>query len=126
MFRGKLGFALTLLLSALVDGLHFSGWFILWLLGLKSEPLLLNAWWKYIQALDMPQFTPFVGKIKLASGIDFDVPLLVWVILLSPLFKSKQESLHGDASFANMGGLSKSMLIQRTPKSLILGKYKGR
>ncbi|MGP1666869.1 MAG: type IV secretory system conjugative DNA transfer family protein, partial [Rhodanobacter sp.] len=126
MGKGRLGFVVGLLLAALAGGLYFADWLVLWLLGLKSVPLVWNTWWHYFRALDLPQVAPYVGKIKLAGGIGFGVPLLVWLISLILLFKSRPESLHGDARFANAGDLGKAGLLKQTPQSVLIGKYKGR
>jgi type IV secretion system protein VirD4 len=117
MSQGKLDFAVVLLVGALIGGLYFTDWFVLQMPGLKTAPLAWNTWWQYFQVKDMPQFAPFAGKIKLAGGIGFGVPLLVWLIALIPLFKHKRESLHGDASFADMGDLRKAGLLKQTPES---------
>jgi type IV secretion system protein VirD4 len=50
---------------------------------------------------------------------------LAWAGLLIPLFKSKSESLHGDASFAKLSDLKKAGLLKQTPQSILVGKYKG-
>jgi type IV secretion system protein VirD4 len=98
---------------------------VLWMLGLKNVPLVWDTWWQYFQALDLPQVAPYVGKIKAAGGLGFGLPLLVWALLLIPIFKSKAESLHGDASFATLSDLKKAGLLTRTPQSILVGKYKG-
>ncbi|WP_458071650.1 type IV secretory system conjugative DNA transfer family protein [Rhodanobacter sp. BL-MT-08] len=125
MSTGKLVFALALLLAALVGGLYFADWLVLWMLGLKNVPLVWNTWWQYFQALDLPQVAPYVGKIKAAGAVGFGLPLLVWALLLIPLFKGKAESLHGDASFAKLSDLKKAGLLTRTPQSILVGKYQG-
>jgi type IV secretion system protein VirD4 len=125
MSTGKLVFALALLLAALVGGLYFADWLVLWMLGLKNVPLVWNTWWQYFQALDLPQVAPYVGKIKAAGAVGFGMPLLVWLLLLIPIFKGKAESLHGDASFAKLSDLKKAGLLTRTPQSILVGKYQG-
>ncbi|MEP7185129.1 MAG: type IV secretory system conjugative DNA transfer family protein [Rhodanobacter sp.] len=126
MSLGKLILVVVLLIFALVGGLYFADWLVLWILGIKDAPLAWNTWWRYFQVRDLPQFAPFAGKITLAGGIGFGVPLLLWLIALIPLFKHRRESLHGDASFAEMGDLRKAGLLKQTPQSILIGKYKGR
>ncbi|HZX70541.1 MAG TPA: type IV secretory system conjugative DNA transfer family protein, partial [Rhodanobacter sp.] len=126
MSIGKLGFALVLLLAALVGGWFFSNYLTLLFLGLHDAPLDWNTWWQYFQATDLSQFAPFVSKIKLSGAVGFGLPLLVWIGLLIPLLKAKRESLHGDARFAGLADLRKAGLLKQTPQSLLLGKYKGR
>jgi type IV secretion system protein VirD4 len=126
MSRGKGIFTVALLVAALVGGLYFADWLTLWLLGLKQAPMAWNSWWQYFQARELSQYTPYAGKIELAGGVGFGVPLLVWMLLLIPLLKRKAISLHGDASFASMSDLSKAGLLKRTAQSILIGKYKGR
>jgi len=125
MSTGKLVLALALLLAGLVGGLYFADWLVLWMLGLKNVPLVWNTWWQYFQALDLPEVAPYVGKIKAAGAVGFGLPLLVWALLLIPIFKGKAESLHGDASFAKLSDLKKAGLLTRTPQSILVGKYQG-
>lgn len=126
MSQPKLVFALALLLAAVVGGLYLADWLVLQLLGVKGTALQWNTWWQYFQVKDLPQYTPFAGKIKLAGGAGFGIPLLLWLIALIPLFKKKPQSLHGDAGFANMGDLRKAGLLKQTPQSILIGKYKSR
>jgi type IV secretion system protein VirD4 len=127
MSRGKLIFAGLLLIAALAGGLYLANWLTLWLLGLKSTPLAWDTWRQYFQVRDLPQFAPFASKIKLAGGLGFGLPLLAWLSLLIPLFKhTKLESLHGNASFAELSDLKKAGLLTQTPQSILIGKYQGR
>lgn len=126
MNQGRLVFVLGLLLGVLVGGFYFADWLVLWMLGIKGVPPHWNTWWQYFQVKDLPQFVPFAGKIRLAGAVGFGAPLLVWLIALIPLFKHQRESLHGDASFASTGDLSKAGLLKQTPQSILIGKYKGR
>lgn len=126
MNQGKLIFVLVLLVGMLVGGLYLANWLVLWMLGFEGVPLQWNTWWQYFQVKDLPQFAAFASKIKLAGGVGFGAPFLVWLIALIPLFKHKRESLHGDASFAGMGDLTKAGLLKQTPQGILIGKYKGR
>ncbi|MBD8899992.1 type IV secretory system conjugative DNA transfer family protein [Rhodanobacter sp. DHG33] len=126
MSQGKLLFAVTLLVAALLGGLYLADWLTLWLLGLKSSPLAWNTWWQYYQAASLPQYMPYAGKIKLAGGLGFGLPLLAWLLLLIPLSRRKGESLHGDARFADLHDLKKAGLLAQTPQGILVGKYKGR
>ena len=125
MGQGKVVFAGAMLVAAFAGGLFFAGWLIRFMLHV-DVPLAWNTWWQYFQVKDTPPFQPFAGKIALAGGIGFGAPLLAWMTLLIPLFKSKTQSLHGDASFADMGDLNRAGLLKQTPQSILIGKYKGR
>jgi len=126
MRQGKLIFATTLLVAALLGGLYLADWLALWLLGLKDSPLAWNTWWQYHQAASLPQYAPYAGKIKLAGWLGFGLPLLAWLLLLIPLSRRKAESLHGDARFAGLRDLKKAGLLTQTPQGILVGKYKGR
>jgi len=126
MSRGKLIFASILLVAALLGGLYLSGWLSLWLLDLHGVPLHWNTWWQYHQAASLPQYAPYAGKIKLAGGLGFGLPLLAWLLLLIPLSRRKAESLHGDARFASLSDLHKAGLLTQSPQGILMGKYQGR
>jgi type IV secretion system protein VirD4 len=125
MSNGKLVVALALLLAALAGGLYFSDWLVLRLLSVEA-PLAWNTWWQYFQVTDLPPFAPFATKIKLAGGIGFGAPLVAWLCLLIPVLKPKEQSLHGDASFAEMRDVKKAGLLEKTPRGILIGKFRGR
>jgi type IV secretion system protein VirD4 len=112
------------LLLAFIAGVYFSGWLTITFLGVSTHVNGLT-YWTYVRALDLPAVQPYVGKIKLAGFIGFVLPLLAWVISLIPLFKSKAQSLHGDARLADMQDLKKAGLLKQTPQSILIGKHKG-
>lgn len=126
MSQSKLIFATMLLLAALMGGLYLSAELTPWLLGLKGVPVYWNTWWQYHQVAKLPAYAPYAGKITLAGGLGFGLPLLAWLLLLIPLFRRKAESLHGNARFANLADLKRAGLLKQTPQSLLIGKYKGR
>ena len=126
MRQGKLVFAVMLLVASMLGGLYLAGWLTLWLLDLKNSPLTWNTWWRYHQAANLPQYAPYAGKIKLAGGLGFGLPLLAWLLLLIPLSRRKVESLHGDARFASLSDLRKAGLLTQSPQGILIGKYRGR
>jgi type IV secretion system protein VirD4 len=107
MSAGKLGFASVSLLVAFMGGWYFSNYLVLLFLGLRDTPQTWNMWWQYFQAIELPQFAPYAIRIKLSGAVGFGLPLLAWIGLLIPLFKTRPESLHGDASFAFLSDLKK-------------------
>ena len=125
MSKGKLGFALVLLVVVVVSGWFLSNYLVRLFLGLHGASLAWNLWWQYFQTLGLTQFTPYAGKIKLSGALGFGLPFLAWLGLLTPLFKAESESLHGDASFAELPDLKKAGLLKQTPQSILIGKYKG-
>src|SRR6185312_12357181 len=126
MRQGKLVCAVMLLVASMLGGLYLAGWLTLWLLDLKNSPLTWNTWWRYHQAANLPQYAPYAGKIKLAGGLGFGLPLLAWLLLLIPLSRRKVESLHGDARFASLSDLRKAGLLTQSPQGILIGKYRGR
>lgn len=122
----KAGSAVVLLCLTLVGGIYFAGFLALKLLGLQGS-LQFGTYWQYWQALDLPQVAPYVTKIKAAGAVGLGLPLLGWLLLLVPLLRSGPEaSLHGDARFADLADLKKAGLLEKTPESIIVGRYKGR
>jgi type IV secretion system protein VirD4 len=113
-------------LSALVAGEYLAGYLTLWALGLKQVPLGVTTYWEYFRALDLPQVAPYVMKIKLCGAFGFGVPLVVWLCLLIPALRRRPESTHGEARFATLPDLKKAGLLNQTPESILMGKYKGR
>jgi len=126
MNKGKGILAASLLIAALVGGLCLANWLTLWLLGLKDAPLAWNTWWQYFQVKNLPQFAPFATKILLAGSTGLGAPLVAWLLLLIPLFRSREQSLHGDASFAELHELKRAGLLTQTPQSILIGKFRGR
>jgi len=125
MSTSKVLFALVVLLGVLAGGWFLSNYLVLLILDLRGAPLTWNTWWQYVQAANLPQYAPYAAKIKLSGAIGFGGPLLGWAALLVPLFRSKAESLHGDASFAELADLKQAGLLKQTPQSILIGKYKG-
>ncbi|MGH8156194.1 MAG: type IV secretory system conjugative DNA transfer family protein [Rhodanobacteraceae bacterium] len=125
MSRGKLGLVLTLLVVALVGGFWLADWLTLWLLGVNA-PLVWNTWWQYVRVVDLPQYAPYAGKIKLAGAVGFGLPLLAWLLLVLPLLRRRRASLHGDASFATLADLRSAGLLKQTPESILIGSHEGR
>jgi type IV secretion system protein VirD4 len=126
MSRGKAIFAGMLLIVAVVCGFFCASWLVVWMLGLGSAPVAWNTWWQYFRAIDLPQLAPYANKTRIAGGIGFGLPLLAWLVALIPLFKSRPESLHGDAGFAGLADLKKSGLLEQTSQGILIGKYKNR
>lgn len=109
---------------ALIAGNYFSGWMTLWLL--KSQvPLGLMTYYQYVHALDLPQFAPYIGKIKLAGAVGFGLPLLLWLIVAFLMLKPRAKAFHGEARFAGRGDLARAGLLKATPEGVIIGKSGG-
>jgi type IV secretion system protein VirD4 len=122
---GKLKPILVLILGilALVAGNYLAGWITLWWLK-QSSALTAITYFQYWRLLGVSEWAPYTFKIKLGGAIGIGLPVLAWLLLLIPLFKAKPESLHGEASFADLADLKKAGLLQQTPQSILIGKYK--
>ena len=117
---------LVLGVFALVAGEYLAGYVLLWWLGLQQVPLEATTYWQYFRALELPQFQPYMFKIKFCGVVGFGLPLLLWASVLFKLLQSAPESTHGDASFATLSDLKKAGLLKQTAQSILIGKYKGR
>lgn len=84
----KLALALTLLVVAVVGGAYLSGLVLLHWLKLPDVPLHATTYLAYLRARDLPPFAPYVTTIELSGAIGFGVPMLAWLGLLVPLFKT--------------------------------------
>ncbi|WP_329743000.1 type IV secretory system conjugative DNA transfer family protein [Dyella sp. A6] len=125
MSHRKVTLAGVLLIITVAGGLYLAGWLTHILLRV-SAPLAWNTWWQYLRASDLPQLAPYARRIRVAGSLGLGIPLLVWLGLLIPLFRSRQPSLHGDAGFARLSDLKKAGLLRQTPQGIVIGKYRGR
>ncbi|MEO6926007.1 MAG: type IV secretory system conjugative DNA transfer family protein, partial [Rhodanobacter sp.] len=123
---GKWLFVVVLLVASLVGGLYFADWLVLWALGLKGAPLAWNTWWEYFQARELPQLAPFAGRIAMAGGIGFGVPLLLWLVLFHLMFRSSARSLYGESRFARAGDLARQDALKNDPSGILACRFGGR
>ena len=79
--------ALVLLLAAAVAGDYFAGWLLVHWFSLERTPLAWDTYWRYTGALDQPRFAPYALSIKVLGYLGFGLPLLLWLGLLTLLFK---------------------------------------
>lgn len=122
----SIGFALGVGLLALAGGMYLSGFLTLWLLKLDGGQLTWSTYLEYLRAMDLPQVTPYIGKIRAAGYIGFGLPSLAYVALLVLLLKPARRSLHGDARFADAGDLARKGMFKPSGDGIVVGKYKGR
>jgi type IV secretion system protein VirD4 len=121
-WKSKFWLGTSLLAVALIGGLYASGFLTLTLLGLDVD-VSWRTWWPYWQAIALPQFAPYVWKIKVATAVGFIVPLAVWIAALIPLLRTKQRSLHGESRFAQKSDLAKAGLLKDSPNGIVVGKF---
>lgn len=123
----KAALALGLLVAAIIGGVFLSGWLTLLLLfGLKHQAASgLTTYWQYIHALQLPQVAPYAGRIRAGGAIGFGIPIIVWLALLYPIFKSRRRALHGEARFARRGDLARAKLLDGDPMGIVIGRFGG-
>ncbi|MEX1828774.1 type IV secretory system conjugative DNA transfer family protein [Luteibacter sp. CQ10] len=117
--------AAGLLVVTLVVGEFLAGYFTLVFIGLKQTPLAWNTFITYARALDLKEVQPYVWKIKTAGAIGFLIPLILWCVAAYFLFRSKKQSMHGDARFASSGDLRGKKMLSPAPNGILVGKFKG-
>ena len=122
--RAKAVGVIALLLLALIGGMYLSGLFTLWLLKQQAS-LHFTTYVEYWCALGQPGWQPFVGRIRLAGGFGFGLPLLSWAIVAVLIFKPRAKAFHGDARFASRGDLVRAGLLKPSPEGVIIGKAGG-
>ncbi|UPG84686.1 type IV secretory system conjugative DNA transfer family protein [Luteibacter aegosomatis] len=121
--RGYL--AVGLLIVAIIVGEFLAGYFTLAFIGMKQTPLAWNTFISYARALDLKEVQPYVWKIKTAGFIGFLIPLILWCVAAYFLFRSKKQSMHGDARFASSGDLRSKKMLSPAPNGILVGKFKG-
>ncbi len=125
MNKNKIIFVLAVGLLAAVAGLYFSGYMAQMLLKQQNTPLQWSSYPGYIAAIDLPQWQPYVKKIKIAGYVGFGLPGAAYLALLVLMLKPRDKALHGDARFANAGDLSKHGMLKPSATGVIVGKYNG-
>ncbi|MCP1373049.1 type IV secretory system conjugative DNA transfer family protein [Dyella lutea] len=126
MHKGKAWTVATLGVAALAAGDALSGWLTRRFLDLGTQTLRWNTYYIYVRALHLPQAQPYAGRIHAAGWLGFGLPLLLWLVALYFLLRSKRPSLHGDARFAKGGELSSHGLFKPADDGILVGKFRGR
>lgn len=116
-----------LFVAALVIGYVLAGYLTLAFLGLRDVPVSIGTYFNYVRAiaLGLKEYLPYAWKIKLAGGIGFGFPLLLWLVALYFLSRSTKQSMHGDARFATASDLRKQNMLSPAPNGILVGKFKG-
>jgi type IV secretion system protein VirD4 len=122
----KLIFMLVLGLACLVAGLYLSGYVTQMILKVPPGNLKWNTWLQYQQAMDLPQYAPYVKKIKIGGLIGFGMPFIVFAGMLILAVMPKRQSLHGDARFATGGDLAGKDMFKPHKNGIVIGKFGGK
>ncbi|MEO8003202.1 MAG: type IV secretory system conjugative DNA transfer family protein, partial [Arenimonas sp.] len=125
MNRNKIIFALAVALLVGVAGLYFSGYVTQMLLKQNHGSVTWKTYPGYMEVIHLPQWKPYVGKIKAGGFIGFGLPAAAYLALLILMLKPRQKTLHGDARFANSGDLSKHGMLKPSATGVIVGKFNG-
>ncbi len=112
-------------LLAAMAGLYFSGYMAQMLLKQQNTPVQWSTYPGYIKAIDVPQWKPYVKKIKIAGVVGFGLPGAAYLALLVLMLRPRDKALHGDARFANAGDLSKHGMLKPSATGVIVGKFNG-
>ena len=122
---GKILFSLMLLGIVAVIGCYLSGFILLQWLDLNNTPLGLRTYFQYFSALDMPKVAKYANQIKVSGSIGFGLPFVAWLFLLILMFRQPEQSLHGEARFADGRDLAKANFFKPTDTSIVVGKHNG-
>ncbi len=122
----KLIFLFVFGVACAIAALYLSGYVTQMILKLPNANLKWNTWIQYYQAMDLPQYAPYVKKIKIGGLIGFGVPFALWVGLVILMIISKRQSLHGDARFASGGELAGKDMFKPHKNGIVIGKFGGK
>ncbi len=117
--------AVLTLALAVIAGAFASGWLVLFLLKLDTRTLVWNTYIGYWQALDLPAYHAYSQKIQWAGYIGFGTPMLLWLVLLVLLVRTKAPSIHGDARFATGADLDRFGMFKPAADGILVGKFGG-
>lgn len=123
---GRIGLALALFLAAAIAGTYLSGFLALLFLGLDTDAAGLGTYRAYVRAIELPQVSPYAGRIKAAGYAGFGLPSLACLALLVLVARPSRRSLHGEARFAGTGDLARKGMFDATDTSLVVGRFDGR
>ena len=98
---------------------------LLWL-KLSQVPLEMGTYLKYVSAMDTPRVAPFTKQIKLSGFLGFGVPMGLYLLMLYGMFKSKPQSIHGEARFATASDLAQKGMFKSSETAIVVGKKDGK
>lgn len=122
MSKGKLLFATVALAAAAVAGLYLAGYLSLLFLGLDTAQLQWNTYARYLDAIDLPQVRPYVGRLKAAGLLGFGLPGAAGLASIVVVLRPRQRSLHGDARFATTAEVERHGLFKPSPDGIVVGR----
>lgn len=127
MTKAKWAGVVLTLIAVLPAGLFLSGWLVLFLLKLDTHALTTwNIYLDYWRAMELPAYRPYAQQIQLAGYFGFGAPLLLWLVLVVLLARTKAPSLHGDARFATGSDLGKFGMFKPADNGILVGKLGGK
>ncbi|WP_052688217.1 type IV secretory system conjugative DNA transfer family protein [Xanthomonas sp. MUS 060] len=120
--RTKAITAVIALLPVAIAGLYLSGFLVLTLLGEHAQVQLLT-YWRYWQVVDQPAWHPYAMKIKLSGICGFGLPVMLYLIMVYAMLRTKARELYGNARWARSGDLSRHDVLKDDPRGLIACRF---
>ncbi|WP_045764604.1 type IV secretory system conjugative DNA transfer family protein [Xanthomonas albilineans] len=114
--------AVIALLPVAIAGLYLSGFLVLTLLGEHAQVQLLT-YWRYWQVVDQPAWHPYAPKIKLAGICGFGLPVMLYLIMVYAMLRTKAQELYGNARWARRDDLSRHDVLKDDPRGLIACRF---
>ncbi|WP_045768082.1 type IV secretory system conjugative DNA transfer family protein [Xanthomonas albilineans] len=114
--------ALIALLPVAIAGLYLSGFLVLTLLGEHAQVHLLT-YWRYWQVVDQPVWHPYATKIKLSGICGFGLPVMLYLLMVYAMLRTKVPDLYGNARWARSGDLSRHDVLKDDPHGLIACRF---
>ncbi|PPU91745.1 type IV secretory system conjugative DNA transfer family protein [Xanthomonas albilineans] len=114
--------ALIALLPVAIAGLYLSGVLVLTLLGEHAQVHLLT-YWRYWQVVYQPVWHPYATKIKLSGICGFGLPVMLYLIMVYAMLRTKVPDLYGNVRWARSGDLSRHDVLKDDPHGLIACRF---
>ncbi|WP_196297420.1 type IV secretory system conjugative DNA transfer family protein, partial [Xanthomonas albilineans] len=95
---------------------------MLTLLGEHAQVHLLT-YWRYWQVVDQPVWHPYATKIKLSGICGFGLPVMLYLIMVYAMLRTKVPDLYGNARWARSGDLSRHDVLKDDPHGLIACRF---
>ncbi|WP_052688210.1 type IV secretory system conjugative DNA transfer family protein [Xanthomonas sp. MUS 060] len=95
---------------------------MLTLLGEHAQVQLLT-YWRYWQVVDQPAWHPYATKIKLSGICGFGLPVMLYLIMVYAMLRTKARELYGNARWARSGDLSRHDVLKDDPRGLIACRF---
>jgi type IV secretion system protein VirD4 len=123
---GKLSVLVAAALLMLVLGTYLSGYVTMLLIHADTRLLAFDTYMSYLRVLDSQNYLKFVGKIKIGGYLGYGVPALGYLFAARGAQPAAEETIHGDARFANARDLHKKGMLRQSGNGIVVGRYRGK